>query len=208
MKFVQRGLVAASAALLLASFAVPAEAASAPKPGSSCVASGDSRIVDGRAYFCERDDDGNTWSKGVRLKKSALTIDDQWIKAVKSGMTAGFGVISNPTNKPITIIGARSPRYAGLIQLHEVAMSDGSMQMMEKDGGITIPAGGSVTLEPGADHLMFMRLKQPIDAGDMVPVLLITSDGGTLRFRAMGKVYAGANEDYNDMGSGGMDMGR
>jgi len=195
-----------AAALAAVGFVSPAQAAQAPKPGSGCMMSGDSRIVDGRAYFCERDDDGNTWSRGVKLKASELTIDDQWVKAAKSGMTAGFGIISNPTAKPITIIGARSPRYAGLIQLHEVAMNDGSMQMMEKDGGITVPAGGSVTLEPGADHLMFMRMKQPIDAGDMVPILLITSDGGTLRFKAMGKVYAGANEDYNDMGNGGMDM--
>lgn len=200
--------VMSAAALATVGFVAPVQGAQAPKPGSSCTMSGDSRIVDGRTYFCERDDDGNTWTKGLKLKASELTIDDQWVKAAKSGMTAGFGVISNPTDKPITIIGARSPRYAGLIQLHEVAMNDGSMQMMEKDGGITIPAGGSVTLEPGGDHLMFMRIKQPIDAGEMVPVLLITSDGGKLRFKAMGKVFAGANEDYDDMGNGGMDMSR
>lgn len=198
-----------AAGIVVAGLVAPANAATAPKPGSTCMMSGDSRIVDGRAYFCEAGDDENTWSSGVRLKSSDLEINDQWVKAAKSGMTAGFGVITNPTDKPITIVGARSPRYAGLIQLHQVAMQNGSMVMQEKDGGITIPAGGSVTLEPGGDHLMFMRLKQSIDAGDMVPVLLITSDGGKLRFKTLAKVYAGANENYDDgngTGNGGMSM--
>lgn len=197
------GLVAG---LGLAGTVAPAHAASAPKPGSTCMMSGETRIASGRAYVCTSGTNGNTWSKGPERSKSPLTIDDTWVKAADSGMTSAFGVISNPTNKPITIVGARSPRFAGAVQLHDVLMQDGTMQMKEMDGGFVIPAGGSLELKPGAEHLMLMKMRQPIKAGEMVPFMLITSDGGQLRFNAMGKVFAGANEEYNEMG-GGMDHG-
>ena len=168
--------------------------------------SGETRIVSGKTYICTAGDKGTTWSKGLKRSKSPLTIDDTWVKAADSGMTSGFGVITNPTTKAITIVGARSPKFAGAIQLHDVLMQDGAMQMKEMDGGFVIPAGGSLELKPGSEHLMFMKLKQPIKAGEIVPVMLITADGGQLRFTAMGKVFTGANEEYDDMG-GGMNHG-
>lgn len=193
------------AGLAISGLAAPAHAAQAPKPGTSCMMSGDTRIVSGRTYVCTAGDTGNTWGKGLKRSKSPLTVSDTWVKSAESGMTSGFGVISNPTDKPIRVVGARSPKFAGAIQLHDVLMEDGAMQMKEMDGGFVVPAGGSLELKPGSEHLMFMKLKQPIKAGEMVPVMLITSDGGQLRFRAMGKVFAGANESYDS--DGGMDHG-
>ena len=197
------GIVAVLATSILSA---PAQAASAPKPGASCMMSGESRIVGGRTFLCQQGADGNTWSKGLKRSVAELQVEDQWVKAAESGMTAAFGVITNPTKKDIRIIGARSPRFAGVMQLHEVAMKDGSMQMMQEDGGFVVPAGESIVLQPGGDHIMFMKMRQPIDAGEMVPIMLITSDGGQMRFKAMGRVFAGANEEYDDMG-GGMDHG-
>ena len=190
----------------LAGIATPANAASAPKPGSSCMMSGETRIVSGRAYVCTAGNNGNNWSKGLKRATSPLTIEDTWVKAADSGMTSAFGVISNPTDKPIRVVGARSPKFAGAVQLHDVLMQDGAMQMKEMDGGFVIPAGGSLELKPGGEHLMLMKMRQPVKAGEMVPMMLITSDGGQLRFKAMGKVFAGANEEYDDMG-GGMNHG-
>ena len=167
--------------------------------------SGETRVVAGQAYVCTSGSTGNTWSKGLKRTTSPLTIEDTWVKVADSGMTSGFGVITNPTNKPITIIGARSPRFAGVVQLHDVEMKDGAMQMKEMDGGFVIPAKSSLELKPGGEHLMLMKMKQPVEAGEMVPMTLITSDGGQLRFRAMGKVFAGANEEYDGgMNHGGM----
>jgi copper(I)-binding protein len=58
-------------------------------------------------------------------------------------------------------------------------------------------------LKPGGNHLMFMKLTKPITAGSMIPVTLITADGGTLKTKVLAKVYAGANETY-DGGMGDM----
>jgi periplasmic copper chaperone A len=83
-----------------------------------------------------------------------------------------------------------------VLQLHEVVDKDGSMVMQQKNGGFVIPAGGMLTLKPGGSHVMFMDLTKPIKAGDMVPVTLITSDGGLFKTKVLGKVYNGGNETY------------
>lgn len=91
-------------------------------------------------------------------------------------------------------------------------MEDGAMQMQQKPGGFVVPAGETIVLKPGGDHLMMMKIKQAITAGEEVPIRLITADGGRVKFDAMGRVFAGANESYDDlsdgMDQGGMDMDR
>jgi hypothetical protein len=128
---------------------------------------------------------------------ASLTITDTWAKAADEGMTAAFGTVENSADRDITITAARSDA-ASAVELHEVV--DDVMRPVE--GGFTVPAGGSLTLEPGGYHLMFMGIPQPIIAGDEITVTLTMSDGSELEFTAVAKDFAGANEDYD----GGMDM--
>lgn len=128
---------------------------------------------------------------------SSLTITDTWVKAADEGMTAAFGTIENSSDHDITITGATS-EAATAVELHEVV--DDVMRPVE--GGFTVPADGSLMLEPGGYHLMFMGIPAPIAAGDDVTVTLVLSDGSELELTAVAKDFAGANEDYD----GGMDM--
>jgi copper(I)-binding protein len=208
MKPVLRSTLAvASAAAALLAGAVIAPAVSAhepPKPGSSCAMSGMVEDNHGTLYVCTSRKAGAkpTWSKGLPASRSPLTIADGWAKAADKGMSAGFGMIKNPTNKPIRVIGVTSPNST-FMQLHEVVMKDGSMVMQQKQGGFVIPAKGMTELKPGGNHLMFMKLTKPITAGAMIPITLITADGGQLKTTILGKVYSGANETY-DGGMGDM----
>ena len=43
---------------------------------------------------------------------------------------------------------------------------------------IPVPAGGQAKLEPGGLHVMLIDLKQPLKAGDTVPLTLRFDDGG------------------------------
>ena len=122
----------------------------------------------------------------------SLMVMDPWVKTAEAGtMTAAFATLDNPTDADITITGATSDA-AGMVELHEVV--DGTMQ--PKDGGFTVPAGGSLTLEPGGLHLMMMALPEPITAGEDVTVTLELADGTTVEFTAPAKDFDGANEDY------------
>ena len=46
--------------------------------------------------------------------------------------------------------------------------------------GLVIPAGGSVTLQPGGYHLMFMELNQPLVEGGLIDITLEFRDAGTV----------------------------
>lgn len=196
-----------SGAALAPAATASAPAARAPKYNSTCTISGQTMITGGKAYVCASETEGAKprWGYGARVTASPLTITDGWAKAADDGMSAAFGVLENPTDKPITVIGAASP-FAKAVQLHEVVMQDGSMVMQQKPGGFTIPADGSLELKPGGNHLMFMGISRKITPGTMVPVKLITDDGGVFRTRVMAKVFAGANEDY-DGGMSSMSKG-
>lgn len=136
-----------------------------------------------------------------------VTINDAWVKAAESGMSAAFGDLTNPGTEDITLVAVTSPA-SSMLELHETVENEsGSMAMRQKDGGFTIPAGGQVTLEPGGNHIMLMDLHDPVKAGDELTFILTFSDESTFEFTAPAKDYAGANENYEDseMDKSGMD---
>lgn len=56
--------------------------------------------------------------------------------------------------------------FAGKTELHEMKMDGGVMKMRLLADGIEIPAGGEVALKPGDLHIMFIGLKEPLNAGE------------------------------------------
>ena len=143
----------------------------------------------------------------------SVTITDAWVKAADSGMSAAFGVLENSGDTDATIVSVSS-EASSTMQLHEVVDDgSGSMVMQEKDGGFVVPAGGSLTLEPGGFHFMLMDLTAPLVAGEEATFTVTFEDGSTMEFVAPVKDFTGANENYNggdmDMGDdhSGMDMG-
>lgn len=142
-------------------------------------------------------------------EQGAVTASDTWVKAtdpdVKPGeaMTGVFGLIKNSGDEDLVITDLKSD-VAGVTELHEVV--DGKMRKIE--GDVTVPAGGSLLLEPGANHIMLMDITEPLSPGDDVTVTLTFSDGSSLEIVALVKDTSGANESYEDMDMdhGDMDM--
>ncbi|WP_433223159.1 copper chaperone PCu(A)C [Dactylosporangium sp. CS-047395] len=136
-------------------------------------------------------------------QQPALMMRDQWVKTADSGMSAAYGTLLNTTDKDVTVVAATSTA-SPLMELHETTMVDGKMAMKPKEGGFTIPAKGSHEFKPGGDHLMLMDVKTPVKPGTEVTFTLTLKDGGTVRFTALGKDFAGGNESYQpSMGSMG-----
>lgn len=190
--------VAAAALALTAIATGPALAHDGPKPGSRCAMSGLIKISHKTVHICQRSGiDRPRWSQPLGTSASPVTVADGWIKAADSGMTAGFGTVTNPTSKPVRIIGAYSA-LSFAIQLHETVMADAGMVMQEKAGGFLIPAQGTFPLEPGANHLMLMNLERAVMPGSVIRVTLVTSTGGLIRTTLLAKVFPGAVEDYED----------
>lgn len=131
-----------------------------------------------------------------------VTVSDQWVKAADSGMTGLFGTFKNSGSHEARIVSATSP-VAGKVELHEVvAQPGGASTMRPKEGGFVIPAEGSHTLAPGADHVMLMDLKQPLAVGSDVDVTVQFEDGSSLPFTAQVREFRGAVENYQPGGPG------
>ncbi|BCB91856.1 copper chaperone PCu(A)C [Phytohabitans suffuscus] len=134
--------------------------------------------------------------------RQPLAAKDMWVKTAASGMSAAYGTLLNTTGADVTVVKATST-VSPTVELHEVATVDGKMVMRPKDGGFTIPAGGSHELKPGGDHLMLMDVRTPVTAGTEVTITLTFADGATMEFAALGKDFAGGNESY-EPGTHGM----
>ncbi|WP_067834446.1 copper chaperone PCu(A)C [Nocardia lijiangensis] len=126
----------------------------------------------------------------------AVTIQNQWIKAAHSDMSAAFGELTNTGDKTLTVVSATSPASAR-VELHEVvADASGTKTMRPKKGGFVIPPRGSHALAPGADHIMFMGLNGPLRTGSETPVTLSFDDGSTMTFTAQVRDFPGNQENY------------
>lgn len=149
---------------------------------------------------CASADTGTT----AASEADSVTITDAWVKAADSGMSAAFGELENAGDSDAVIVSITSDA-SSMMELHEVVDDgSGSMVMQEKDGGFVIPAGGSLTLEPGGFHFMLMDLTAPLVAGEEATFTVAFEDGSTMDFTAPVKDFTGADENYN---GGGMDMG-
>lgn len=151
--------------------------------------------------------DAGTVANGADAAAS-LTLEDPYVKAAESGMTAAFGTLVNNGTEDVTLVSATSD-VATAMELHEtIADGSGSMVMQPKEGGFVIPAGASHELAPGGDHLMVMDLTRPLQPGEDVTLTLVLADGSTTDVVVTVKDVTGADEEYlGGTDTGDMDMG-
>lgn len=123
-----------------------------------------------------------------------VSINEAWVKAAESGMTAAFADIDNNGDRPVTITAASTPA-AAMSELHQTVDVNGTPTMQQVTS-LEVPANGQLTLEPGADHIMLMQLTAPIQAGEDVNITLTCKDAGSVTFAAQARTYEGANETY------------
>ena len=104
-----------------------------------------------------------------------VTVENAWIREPAPGQVVVGGYLDITSQEDASLVKADSA-VAGMLQLHEMTMKDGVMQMRQIDK-IDLPKGKTVKLGPGGLHLMFMDLKQPLKAGDKVPLTLKIQTG-------------------------------
>lgn len=114
-------------------------------------------------------------------KVGDLTVTGAWTRATppKAKAGGGFVAVTNNGSESDRLVAVTSDA-AGKVELHEMSVVDGIMKMREMKDGIEIPAGETVTLQPGGLHIMFMGLKDGFEEGTTVPVVLTFEKAGDL----------------------------
>ena len=113
---------------------------------------------------------------------SPITIERPWARASAPGQTVGGGfmTILHQGATEDRLVSATTP-IAREVQIHTMNMDGGVMRMRPVEGGLAIPAGGRVVLQPGGLHLMFMELSAPLVAGSTFPVTLRFANAGDIK---------------------------
>ncbi len=91
---------------------------------------------------------------------------------------AAFMSIENHSDQPDRLLSANSS-IADITELH-AHIHEGDVMRMVKVEAIDVPAHGQVTLQPGGYHIMLIDLKNPLVAGEQLPLTLQFEHAGQI----------------------------
>lgn len=139
-----------------------------------------------------------------------LTISSAFTRATLPNAPVGGGYLTIVNAGPADdrLLSVSTPA-AGKAEIHEMKMEGDVMKMNALPDGLVIPAGGTVTLEPGGYHLMFMDLAGPFVEGTSVTVTLTFEKAGTVEVQLpVGSPAAKGPAMDHSMHSGLVTLGR
>lgn len=114
------------------------------------------------------------------ITSDGITLMNGWASVTPGGVavSAGYVEIANTGGEADRLVSASSPR-AGRVEIHEMSMTGGVMQMRALDG-LDIPVGATVALAQGGNHLMFEDVTAPFVVGETIPVTLHFEKAGDI----------------------------
>jgi copper(I)-binding protein len=92
---------------------------------------------------------------------------------------AAFMLIENIGDADDRLIGVSSPA-AKMVQLHTHREEGGVMKMVHVEEGFAVPAGETIFLQRGGDHVMMMGLTEPFEQGKTIPLTLVFETSGEI----------------------------
>lgn len=115
---------------------------------------------------------------------AVVATSDALCRPTPNGRDATGCYLTLTASRDDRLVSVSSP-LAGEGQIHEMKVADGMMSMAELKDGLPLPAGESVSLRPGGNHIMLIGLKQPLVAGDQVSLTLTFEHAPTMGIRAV-----------------------
>lgn len=115
------------------------------------------------------------------FKAGDLEIEHPWSRETPTGarVAGGYFTVKNTGSTPDRLVSITSD-ISAKAELHQMTVSDGVMTMRQVVGGLEIPAGGAVELEPGGYHLMFIDLKSQPKKGESFAATLTFEKAGSV----------------------------
>lgn len=110
-----------------------------------------------------------------------IRVEEAWVRAVAGpdANTAAYLTIRNAGRVPDRLLGARSG-IARMTELHRTTIDASGLARMGRVEDLDVPAGGTVTLEPGGHHFMLMGVSRSLPVGDSVRLVVRFEVTGTV----------------------------
>ena len=105
-----------------------------------------------------------------------LEVSNAWARATPAKVENGVAYLTIRSPTPDRLVSVSSP-VAKKAELHTMEMA-GMVMKMRPLAGLDIPAGQSVTLKPGGEHIMLMGLNGPLREGQSFPLTLTFEKAG------------------------------
>lgn len=133
----------------------------------------------------------------AQAANDAVEILDPWVAEAPpvSKVHAGYMKVVNNSNKLVHVSHASSDQY-GSVEVHLSSEKDGVASMRRVEA-VAVPAGEAVSFKPGGYHLMLMRPKQKLVAGDRVKIRLSLDDGRSFELDAEVRKHQGDTSHHH-----------
>ena len=119
-------------------------------------------------------------ANATEFKLKGITISDPHLvvfgKNAKSG--AGYFVVSNNSSSAFILNEVRAD--FGAAMLHKTVVDKKGIAKMEHLKNIVVPSNGSIKLEPGGAHIMFINIDTELNEDKKYPITLIFEGQGSL----------------------------
>jgi copper(I)-binding protein len=110
----------------------------------------------------------------------ALTIGHPYAIATAASARTGAGylTISNQGSEPDRLIAVEAA--FPMVRVHSTTTDAAGVARMSEVEAVEIPPGGTVALEPGGMHVMFMGLAGPLVEGEKIDATLVFETAGAV----------------------------
>ena len=114
---------------------------------------------------------------------AVVQAEDAWCRPTPNGVLVGGCYVTLVSSRDDVLVSVASPA-SPTVEIHEMQMEGDMMRMSQIEDGLTLPAGETIQLRPGAEHLMLTALSAPLAEGQTVPLTLTFEDAAEVTVEA------------------------
>ncbi|MEO1531250.1 MAG: copper chaperone PCu(A)C [Pseudomonadota bacterium] len=135
------------------------------------------------------------------FKAGDIVIDHPWSRpTIPNRPSAGYFGLENTGEAADRLLSASSPAF-GRVELHQTSETDGVMRMVKQDA-VPIPAGETLSFEPGGYHVMLFDAVEQLAEGDRFPLELVFENAGAVTVELVVKRRAPKKGEMDHSGHG------
>jgi len=112
-------------------------------------------------------------------------------------VSAGYMEIHNTGEEEEVLLGVSSS-FSEKAQIHKMEVVDDVARMRPVKHGIVIPAGGKIKLEQGGLHLMFLKMDEKLEEGQLKDVILTFKNAGDVEIGMIVVEQIAAHRGHGD----------